>query len=135
MGGFGSGWRRPKRRVVERCHVLAAGTFIRSTSAIDARAGVWGWGHPTRLEARFEIQTVRGQPTSLWLGITRPSTAAGNGLGPQAQAPSQNIRFVSTLHRPRAYATDSAARDVTGRATNCTCRRVYPGSTAAHATD
>ena len=45
MGGYGSGWQRPKKATVEDCLVLSMATFVRKQALVPgARTrGAWGW--------------------------------------------------------------------------------------------
>ena len=117
MGGKGSGWRGPKRDVVEDCLVLSIHELIREGAIIPGcfRHGLWNWSyedadepHATicyegdlrnRGAARLRLTyTDNDAPVSqyIWLTTTKPHYG---GLRWWFRCPSRNIR-VGKLYLP-----------------------------------
>ena len=127
MGGYGSGWTRPKKATVEECLVLAITTLVRKGAlAPGARTqGAWGWwregqgegGAPPFASIGYEADlrdpggawlrlhyTVNGEPVAyrVRLVTTRPTYGGLRWwfLCPLARRDGGPARRVAKLYLP-----------------------------------
>jgi hypothetical protein len=74
VGGYGSGWQRPKRTTVEDCLVLAMGTLVRRQALVPGArtSGAWGWWREGEKEpfARVGYETDASDPGQAWLRLS-----------------------------------------------------------------
>jgi hypothetical protein len=73
MGGYGSGWRGPKKTTVEDCLVLSAAIFIRKKLLLPGRhaAGAWSWTQAgqSRPHAEIGYESNLIDPVDAWVRL------------------------------------------------------------------
>ncbi len=73
LGGYGSGWQRPKKTTVEDCLVLSMATFVRKQALVPgARTrSAWGWWREGEKDpyARLGYEVDASDPEHAWLRL------------------------------------------------------------------
>lgn len=83
MGGYGSGWRGPKRATVEASLVLSVSALMRAGVLVpgERRGGLWGWTYQgdDRPHAIVGYEADFTEPDYPWSGCATPWVASASG--------------------------------------------------------